>query len=77
VFDSSQNSTNRGHTVTVALLAAAFVFVPALVAVSQPSSYWLAIGVSAGLITLAWFDFKKSRRVSIPEIATARVAAKR
>lgn len=77
MFDSSLNSTNRGHTVTVALLALAFVFVPALVAVWQPSSYSPAIGASALLVTLAWFDFKKSRKVSIAGVAITREAEKK
>ena len=39
MFDSFQHPAGREYTTTVALLAAAFIFIPALVAVSQPLSY--------------------------------------
>ena len=76
MFDSSLHSIGREHTVTVALLAVAFIFIPALVAVSQPLSYSPAIGASALCVTVAWFHWKRSREVSTPAIATEREAAK-
>jgi hypothetical protein len=76
MFDSSLHSGGSEHTVTVALLAVAFIFIPALVAVSQPLSYSPAIGASALCVTVAWFHWKRSREVSTPAIATEREAAK-
>jgi hypothetical protein len=76
VFDSSQRPAGSEHTVTVALLAAAFIFIPALVVVSQPLSYSLAVGASALCVVMAWFHWKWSRKVSIPAIAAKGVAAK-
>ena len=76
MFDSSLRPAGSEHTVTVALLAAAFIFIPALVAVSQPLSYSPAIGASALCVVVAWSHWKRSRRVSIPAIATKGKAAK-
>ena len=76
MFDSYLYSAGRDHTVTVALLAAAFIFIPALVAVSRPLSYSPAIGASILCATVAWFHWKRSRKVSTPTIATEREAAK-
>ena len=49
MFDSSQHSAGREYTVTVALLAVALIFIPALVAVSQPWSYSPASGSECAL----------------------------
>jgi hypothetical protein len=76
VFDSSLRPAGSEHTVIVALLAAAFIFIPALVAVSQPLSYSPAIGASALCVVVAWFHWKRSRSVSIPATTTERKAAK-
>lgn len=77
MFDSFLRSAGRGHTATAALLAVAFIFIPALVVVSQPLSYLsvsVAIGGSALCVILAWLHSKRSSRVSIPAIATERGA---
>lgn len=76
MFDSSLHSAGREHTVTVALLAIALIFIPALVAVSQPLSYSPALGASTLCVTVAWFHWKRSRKVSTPMIATEREASK-
>jgi hypothetical protein len=65
VFDSSLHSIGREHTVTVALLVAALIFIPALAVVSRPWSYSPAIGCSVLCVTLAWFNWKKSRTVAV------------
>jgi hypothetical protein len=75
VFDSSLHSAGREHTATVALLAVAFIFIPALVAVSQPLSYAPALSASALCVTVAWFHWKRSRKVSTT-IATERESSK-
>jgi hypothetical protein len=76
LFNSYQQSVGRDHTVTVALLAAAFVFIPALVAVSQPTSYLPAIGGSALCVILACFHWRSTRRASIPAISNESKAVK-
>jgi hypothetical protein len=76
VFDSSLHSAGREHTAAVALLAVAFIFIPALVAVSQPLSYATALSASALCVTLAWFQWKRARKVSTPTTATERKASK-
>jgi hypothetical protein len=76
MFNSHQQSVGRDHTVTVALLAAAFVFIPALVAVSQPLSYLPAIGGSALCVILACFHWRSTRKASIPATSNEFKAAK-
>ena len=76
MFDSFLHPAGREYTVTVALLAAAFIFIPALVAVSQPSSFSPAIAASALCLTVAWMHWKRSRKAPIPSIATEREASK-
>jgi hypothetical protein len=69
VFHSFQRPVGREYTVTLALLAAALIFIPALVAVSQPLSYSPAIGASALCMTAAFFHWKRSRTVFLSAIA--------
>ena len=76
MFDSSLRPAGSENTVIVALLAAAFIFIPALVAVSQPLSYSPAIGASTLCVVVAWFHWKRSRRIPIPAIAAKGEAAK-
>jgi hypothetical protein len=71
MFDSHLKSTGRDYTVTVALLAVAFIFSPAVLIASQPFGYWLlssAIACSAISGTWAWVHWKKSSQLSIPSI---------
>jgi hypothetical protein len=60
LFDSHHHPVGRDHTVTVALVTAAFVFIPALVLISQPVTYWPGIGMSVLCVSLA---FLHSRNV--------------
>ena len=79
MFDSSLRSAGREYTAIGALLAVAFIFIPALVAVSQPLRYLsvsVAIVCSALCVTLAWVYWKRSLKVSIPSVATQGGAAK-
>jgi hypothetical protein len=71
LFDSYHQPVARDHRVTVALLSAAFVFVPALVLISQPSTYWPAIGASALCLVLAFFYSKNTRTAVIAPAAIA------
>jgi len=78
LFDSTPHSAAREHTTTVALLALAFIFIPALTAVSQPFSYVsvsFAISGSAVCVILAWIQ-SRPPKVCIPAIANERGAAK-
>lgn len=72
MLDAQQKSTGTGYTATAALLAVAFIFVPALLIVSRPFGYFalsLAIGCSALCATLAWILWRKTSRRSILSIA--------
>ena len=69
MFDSDQKSTGTGYTTTVALLIMAFIFCPAVLVVSRPVGYVslsLAIACSALCVILAWVNWKKSSRLSVP-----------
>ena len=73
MFDSSGNSAGAGYTKTAALLSVAFIFSPAVLVVSRPFGYvalTLAIAVSISCVALAWANWKKSSRVSMPSITT-------
>ncbi len=77
--DPSQKLTGTGYTTTVALLAVAFIFSPAMLVVSRPFGYLslaLAIGCSALCVTLAWVRWKKASQLSIPSIACRDVQLK-
>lgn len=79
MFDSFQQSAGREYTTTVALLAVAFIFIPALVAISQPLSVlsiWAAIVGFTICVALAVIRWKSSAKVSIPSVPTQRGAAK-
>jgi hypothetical protein len=79
VFDSFQQSAGREYTATVALLAVAFIFIPALVAISQPLIVfyiWAAIVGFTLCVALAVIRWKRSAKVSIPAVPTHSGAAK-
>ena len=58
MFDSFQRPAGREYTVTIALLAVALIFIPALAAVSQSWSYFAALGASVLCLTVAWIHWK-------------------
>ncbi len=75
----SQKSTGTGYTTTVALLIMAIIFCPAVLIASRPIGYVslsLAIACSALCVILAWVNWKKSSRLTIPSIATQDGGAK-
>jgi len=79
MFDSSLKSTGHDYTVTVALLAIAFVFSPAVLLSSRPIGYWslgFAVVCSASAAIWAWVHWKRSSRLSIPSIAVNTRASK-
>ena len=77
MFATQQKSTGTGYTTTVAFLVVAFVFSPAALLFSGHFGYIsvsLAIVCSVICVALAWFTWKKSSQLTMPSIATKRVA---
>lgn len=76
---TSQKPTGSGLPTTVAYLAMAFIFGPALLVVSRPAGYMglsLAVACSAVCVALAWMNWRESSPVSVastePQKATAK-----
>jgi TRAP-type uncharacterized transport system fused permease subunit len=79
MFDPSEKLTGTSYTTTAALVAAAFIFSPAMLLISHPFGYLtlsLAIAFSGLCIALAWISWKRSSRLSIPSIASQDVKPK-
>ena len=79
MMEPQQKSTGTQYTTTVALLAVAFIFVPAVLVVSRPFGYvtlGLAIACSVLCAALAWVLWKKASQLSIESIATQAGTAK-
>ncbi len=71
--DSIRASAGTRYTMTTALLVMAFFFCPAVWMASRPvSNTFLSITIACGAlcIILAWFNWKKSSRVTVPSIIT-------
>ena len=76
MLESYQKSTGTGYTTTVALLAVAFVFSPAVLFMSRPFGYVgasLAIACSVFCAGWAWINWKKSSELSMPSIKSEQV----
>ena len=76
---TSQRSTGSGYTTTIAYLAVALIFSPAVLAVSRPVGYIsvsLAVACSAVCVALAWVNWRKSSQLSIASTESQRAAAK-
>jgi hypothetical protein len=74
MLQESEKSTGTGYTTTVAFLLVAFVFSPAVLIVSRPLGYVsvsLAIACSVLCTLLAWVNWKRASRISIPSIASS------
>lgn len=79
MFNPHQKPTGTGYTSTMALLAAAFVFIPATLVMSRPVGYAtvsFAVVCSVFCVSLAWSNWKKSSQLSIPSILIQRERAK-
>jgi len=75
MFESHQKSTGTGYTMTVALLAVAFIFSPAVLVISRPIGYGpaaLAFVCSALCVVWAWANWTKSSQLTMPSIASHR-----
>jgi hypothetical protein len=79
MFDSQQKSTGTQYTLTIAFLLVAFVFNPAVLLLSRPLGYVsvsLTIACSALCVALAWVNWKKYSRLTIPSIEAPHVRPK-
>jgi hypothetical protein len=71
MFASQQKSTGVGYTKTVALVAAAFIFIPGLMILSRPFGYLslgLAIACSGICLVMARVNWKKSSQLTMPSL---------
>jgi hypothetical protein len=76
VFASQQKSTGTQYVITVALLAVAFIFSPAVLVISRSFGYTgivLAVACSTVCVALAWINWKKNSQLSIPSLETERL----
>lgn len=74
MLDPHQKQTGTRYTAIAALVIAAAVFSPAVLALTRPSGQApiaLAIAFSATCLAVAWLDWSKYARLTIPSIATA------
>jgi len=72
LFDSHLKTAGYDYTVTVALLAIAFIFSPAVLLSSRPIGNWslsFAVACSVSSVIWAWVHWKRSSRLSVPSIA--------
>ena len=79
MFDPPLKSTGREYTTTIALLAVAFIFIPAVVVAERLFGYLslsLALAGSALCVTLAWVHWKRSSQLTMPSIAIRDAGAK-
>jgi len=75
----ARKSTGTAYTITIALLAVAFVFVPAVIIVSRSFGYIsLSLGIATSVcsVALAAILWKKSSQLFIPSIAVRGRTAK-
>ncbi|MFN7939647.1 MAG: hypothetical protein U0R19_40350 [Bryobacteraceae bacterium] len=71
MFQSNEKSAGTQYTLTVTLLALAFVFSPALLVLSNQFGYLsisLAVASSTLCVALAWLNWSKYSRLTIPSI---------
>jgi undecaprenyl pyrophosphate phosphatase UppP len=77
VFDSVQRTTGREYTRTVAWLAIAIIFIPAVFLGVRP--HYISLSVAfvciAICVTMAWISWKKSR-LTMPSIAPRKAVSK-
>ncbi len=79
MFDSHQKPTGTQYTISVALLAVAFVFSPVVLMMSHPFGYVsasLALVCSLSCVTFAWIHWKKYSQLTIPSLETPRPRSK-
>ncbi|MBI4903412.1 MAG: hypothetical protein HY820_07250 [Acidobacteria bacterium] len=73
MFANETKSTGTQYTLTVALLALAFVFSPAVLLLSGRTGYLpisVAVASSALCVILAYVNWTRNSRLTIPTIQT-------
>jgi peptidoglycan/LPS O-acetylase OafA/YrhL len=79
MLDSNPKSMGTRYTTTVGLLIMAFIICPAVLIASRPVGYiplFLAIACGGLCVILAWVNWKRSSRLTIPSIAIQDARAK-
>lgn len=79
MFVSNQKPTGTEYTTTVAFLVLAFLFSPALLLLSGPLGYvslTLAVACSVLCVSLAWLNWRKYSKLTIPSLETGRAKSK-
>lgn len=79
MFEAQQKPTGTRYTIAVALLAVAFIFIPAVLIVSRPFGYvslFSAVAGSAICVVSAWRLWKTYSQLSITSIAIQDSSAK-
>jgi hypothetical protein len=67
----NEKSTGTTYTCTIGLLAVAFLFIPAVVAMSLPATYlefFTALSLMAGCLALARWMWKRHSDLTIPSL---------
>ena len=79
MFDAYLKSTGRDYTRTVAWLAIAAFFIPAMLLLLRPGDLFtsLAILCAAVCIVMAWVTWKRSSKLTTPAVAVWARGAKR
>ena len=71
MFNPHLKSTGRDYSMTVALLAAALIFVPVVLIATRSFGYFslsLAAFCSALCLTIAWVNWTSYSRLAIPSL---------
>ncbi|HTR35122.1 MAG TPA: hypothetical protein VMH80_04430 [Bryobacteraceae bacterium] len=78
MFDTYQKSTGREYTATVAWLAIAVIFIPAVVLAVHPRflSLLLALVGSLGCVIMSWVSWTRSSNLTIPSLTLQRKGTK-
>jgi hypothetical protein len=76
VFDSETKYVGRQYTTTIAWLAVAVVFIPAMIFAVRPGYVTLSLAFIGSVICLvmAWVSWKKSGQLETDAIATQQAA---
>ena len=75
MFDSSRKSTGTAYTATVALVAGALVFSPAILFLTNSFTYFalgVAVAGSAACLAMAWGAWTQTSQLTIPSIVAQR-----
>ncbi len=73
MLQTPQNSSGDDYATTVALLAGAFIFSPAVLLMSGPFGMWqvtLATVVSLAGVGLTWANWRRYTRLTVPSVSS-------